>query len=122
MVKFLDENQDVLEALRKEQLHMAKKTAPKPYLSLEDLAEMPYASKVVKEALRMASVVPWFPRQALQDCEIEGFKIKRGWNVNINAKSIHLDPMVYNDPNQFNPTRYDVGLSLHGNLILFSLG
>lgn len=107
MVKFLDENQDVLEALRKEQLHMAKKTAPKPYLSLEDLAEMPYASKVVKEALRMASVVPWFPRQALQDCEIEGFKIKRGWNVNINAKSIHLDPMVYNDPNQFNPTRYD---------------
>ncbi|XP_059460971.1 abscisic acid 8'-hydroxylase 2 isoform X2 [Corylus avellana] len=78
MVKFLDENQEVLETLR-----------------------------VVKESLRMASVVPWFPRQALQDCEIEGFKIKRGWNVNIDARSIHVDPVVYNDPNKFNPPRFD---------------
>lgn len=31
--------------------------------------------QVVKEALRMASVVQWFPRVALQDCEIEGLYI-----------------------------------------------
>ncbi|XP_062164443.1 abscisic acid 8'-hydroxylase 3 [Alnus glutinosa] len=107
MVKFLDENQEVLETLRNEQLHVAKKISSMSYLSLEDLSEMPYASKVVKESLRMASVVPWFPRQALQDCEIEGFKIKRGWNVNIDARSIHLDPVVYSDPNEFNPPRFD---------------
>uniref|UniRef100_A0A7N2KSG8 Uncharacterized protein n=1 Tax=Quercus lobata TaxID=97700 RepID=A0A7N2KSG8_QUELO len=107
MIKFLDENQDVLEKLRNEQQHLAKKASPKSCLTLEDLSEMPYASKVVKESLRMASVVPWFPRQALQDCEIEGFKIKRGWNINIDARSIHLDPMVYNDPNKFSPQRFD---------------
>lgn len=28
--------------------------------------------QVAKEALRMASVVQWFPRVALEDCEIEG--------------------------------------------------
>lgn len=27
---------------------------------------------MVKESLRMASVVPWFPRLVLQDCEMEG--------------------------------------------------
>ncbi|GMY28378.1 cytochrome P450 85A1 [Fagus crenata] len=107
MVKFLDENQEVLETLRNAQMHIAKKASPKSCLTLEDLGEMPYASKVVKESLRMASVVPWFPRQVLQDCEIEGFKIKRGWNINIDARSIHLDPMVYNDPNKFNPPRFD---------------
>lgn len=107
MVKFLDENQEVLETLRNEQMHIAKKASPKSCLTLEDLGEMPYASKVVKESIRMASVVPWFPRQVLQDCEIEGFKIKRGWNINIDARSIHLDPMVYNDPNKFNPPRFD---------------
>ncbi|KAF3495903.1 hypothetical protein DY000_02055139 [Brassica cretica] len=29
-------------------------------------------STMVKESLRMASVVPWFPRLVLQDCEMEG--------------------------------------------------
>ncbi|KAJ4963814.1 hypothetical protein NE237_023753 [Protea cynaroides] len=79
MVKYLDENQDVQETLR-----------------------------VVRESLRMASVVPWFPRVALKDCEVEGFKIKKGWIVNIDVKSIHLDPTVYHDPNKFCPSRWKV--------------
>ncbi|KAH8515268.1 hypothetical protein H0E87_003928 [Populus deltoides] len=107
MVKYLGENQDVLDTLRAEQLHLAEKISPGPSLTLEDLAEMPYASKVVKESLRMASIVPWFPRLALQDCEIEGFKIKKGWNINVDVKSIHLDPNLYNGPNKFNPTRFN---------------
>ncbi|KAF3446348.1 hypothetical protein FNV43_RR11527 [Rhamnella rubrinervis] len=107
MVKFLDENQEVLHILRNEQLQLASKISTQSFLTLEDLNEMPYASKVVKESLRMASVVPWFPRLALQDCVIEGFRIKRGWNVNIDARSVHLDPTVYGDPNKFNPSRFD---------------
>ncbi|OMO75218.1 Cytochrome P450 [Corchorus olitorius] len=107
MVKYLGENQKVLDQLKAEQLQLAEKTSKKLFLTLDDLNEMPYASKVVKESLRMASVVPWFPRLVLQDCEIEGYKIKKGWNVNIDVKSIHLDPMVYSEPNNFNPSRFD---------------
>lgn len=101
-----------------EQLPLAEKSPPNAFIKLEDLNDMPYASKVskhwkleiicmlglmiyiwikntnypliicklslswingyefhkqvVKESLRMASVVPWFPRLALQDCEIHG--------------------------------------------------
>ncbi|KAL5558000.1 hypothetical protein UlMin_034211 [Ulmus minor] len=107
MVKFLDENQDVLQKLRNEFKVARKTSTSESFLTLEDLNDMPYASKVVKESLRMASIVPWFPRQIFQDCEIEGFRIKRGWNVNIDARSIHLDPTVFNDPNKFNPSRFD---------------
>ncbi|KAA8528668.1 hypothetical protein F0562_036023 [Nyssa sinensis] len=107
MVKYLDENQEVLDTLRDEQLSLAEKASPKSLLTLEDLSDMPYSSKVVKESLRMASVVPWFPRLALQDCEIHGYKIKKGWNINIDVRSIHLDPTVYNEPNKFNPSRFD---------------
>ncbi|XP_058087734.1 abscisic acid 8'-hydroxylase 2 isoform X2 [Magnolia sinica] len=71
MVKYLDENQGVQETLRELQFLLAN-TAGGPSLRLEDLNEMPYASKVVKESLRMASVVSWFPRVALKDCWIEG--------------------------------------------------
>ena len=107
--------------------------------------------QVIKESLRMASIVPWFPRLALEDTEIHGlpsnsesqeknslifpqawtfsrcfsmwlivgYKIKKGWNINIDARSIHLDPTVYNDPNKFIPSRFDV--SLFVILLLFSL-
>ncbi|KAJ0024996.1 hypothetical protein Pint_08999 [Pistacia integerrima] len=107
MVKYLGENQKVLNTLKAEQLHLVEKRSSKSFLTLEDLNQMPYASKVVKESLRMAAIVPWFPRQALQDCEIEGYKIRKGWTVNVDARSIHLDPINYNDPNEFNPSRFD---------------
>ncbi|XP_028765835.1 abscisic acid 8'-hydroxylase 2 isoform X2 [Neltuma alba] len=115
MVKFVGENQKVLNNLTKEQLQIAKRLES-THLTLEDLNKMPFASKVVKEALRMASVVQWFPRVALEDCEIEGFKIKKGWNVNIDARSIHFDPTVYNDPDVFNPSRFHAKSKTHGFL------
>ncbi|XP_010263599.1 PREDICTED: abscisic acid 8'-hydroxylase 3 [Nelumbo nucifera] len=108
MVKYLDENQEIQHTLRAEQqLMLADKNPCGSPLTIEDLNAMPYASKVVRESLRMASVVPWFPRVALKDCEIEGFKIKKGWIVNIDARYIHLDPTVYHDPSEFYPSRFD---------------
>ncbi|XP_052201546.1 abscisic acid 8'-hydroxylase 4 isoform X2 [Diospyros lotus] len=107
MVKYLDDNQEVLHTLKAEQLSLAERSSSKTFLALEDLNDMPYASKVIKESLRMASIVPWFPRSALEDTEIHGYKIKKGWNINIDARSIHLDPTVYNDPNKFIPSRFD---------------
>ncbi|KAH0660075.1 hypothetical protein KY290_029625 [Solanum tuberosum] len=107
MVKYLDDNPKALNNLRAEQQALQQKVSCKAYLTYEDLNCMPYASKVVKESLRMASIVPWFPRMALQDCEIEGFTIKKGWNINVDAKSIHFDPMIFNDPHKFIPSRFD---------------
>lgn len=107
MVKYLDENEGVLEALLEEVHNLEKRVANKSFLTLEELNEMTYAAKVVKESLRMASIVPWFPRVALHDCEILGYKIKKGWNINVDAKSIHLDPTLHTDPHKFIPSRFD---------------
>ncbi|KAG9449705.1 hypothetical protein H6P81_009670 [Aristolochia fimbriata] len=110
MVKYLDENQDVQEKLRALQLSLAKKVSADQYssLTLDNLNEMTYASKVVKESLRMASVVPWFPRVALKDTEIEGTTvIRKGWIVNVDARAVHYDPSTYDNPNDFTPSRFD---------------
>ncbi|XP_019057890.1 PREDICTED: abscisic acid 8'-hydroxylase 4 [Tarenaya hassleriana] len=122
MVKYLGENQKVLDILTEEQLQISKKSSDKPFLSVEDLSKMSYASKMAKESLRMASVVPWFPRLALQDCEIEGYMIKKGWNINIDARSIHLDPNVYNDPHIFNPSRFDEEDAKSNSFLAFGMG
>uniref|UniRef100_A0A1D1YWV0 Abscisic acid 8'-hydroxylase 2 n=1 Tax=Anthurium amnicola TaxID=1678845 RepID=A0A1D1YWV0_9ARAE len=106
MVKYLDENQEVQEKLRELHLRLAC-SSPKMSLGPEAFSEMPYGSKVVKEALRMSSVVSWFPRIALQDCEIDGFHIRRGWIVNVDARHIHYDPAVYKDPTKFYPSRFN---------------
>ncbi|KAH1058850.1 hypothetical protein GYH30_003089 [Glycine max] len=54
----------------------------------EDLNSMRYGLKVFKETLRMSNVLLWFPRVALEDCTIEGYDIKKGWHVNIDATYI----------------------------------
>ncbi|KAG6702726.1 hypothetical protein I3842_07G050200, partial [Carya illinoinensis] len=106
-VKFLDENRAVQERPMQEQLSISRNRLEGALLSLEDLNSISYGSKVVKETLRMSNVLLWFPRVALDDCTIEGFEIKKGWHVNIDATCIHSDPDLFKDPMQFNPSRFD---------------
>ncbi|XP_002269279.3 abscisic acid 8'-hydroxylase 3 isoform X2 [Vitis vinifera] len=106
-VKFLDENEEVQDRLREEQLSIIRNKAEGALLTLEDLNSMCYGLQVVKETLRMSNVLLWFPRVALNDCRIEGFEIKKGWHLNIDATYIHFDHSLYKDPIQFNPSRFD---------------
>ncbi|KAL6145072.1 hypothetical protein ACLB2K_055760 [Fragaria x ananassa] len=102
-VKFLDENQQVQDILRKEVLSIARSKPEGASVTLEDINRMPYCWKVLKETMRISSVVMWYPRVALADC----FEIKKGWHVNVDAKCIHNDPELYPDPSKFNPSRFD---------------
>ncbi|KAL6220604.1 hypothetical protein ACLB2K_008360 [Fragaria x ananassa] len=106
-VKFLDENKEAQDRLREEQLSISKSKPAKASVTLEDIKDMSYCLKVVKETLRMANVLLWFPRIALSDCTIQGFEIKKGWHANIDATCIHYDPDLYAEPMQFNPDRFD---------------
>ncbi|KAH7519999.1 hypothetical protein FEM48_Zijuj08G0097100 [Ziziphus jujuba var. spinosa] len=71
-VKFLDDNREAQDRLREEQLSIARNKQSGASLTLEDINKMSYGSKVVKETLRMANVLLWFPRVALNDCKIQG--------------------------------------------------
>jgi cytochrome P450 len=42
------------------------------------------------------------------DVEFAGYKIKKGWSVNLDVVSIHHDPKVFPDPQKFDPSRFDV--------------
>ncbi|KAH9662731.1 cytochrome P450 family 722 subfamily A polypeptide 1 [Citrus sinensis] len=122
MVKYLSENEEVLDKLKQAEHFPLMERTKKSLLTLEDLNRMPYASKVVKESLRMASIVAWYPRLVIHDCEIEGYVIKAGWSVNIDAKSIHLDSTVHSNPYKFNPSRFDGDESKPYGSIPFSMG
>ncbi|OMO56988.1 Cytochrome P450 [Corchorus capsularis] len=106
-VKFLSESTEVLDRLREEQLSIDRKKPEGALLTMEDLNDMSYGFKVVKETLRMGNVLMWLPRVANHDCIIDGVQVKKGWFVNVDATCVHYDPDVYKDPTRFNPSRFD---------------
>ncbi|XP_062181530.1 abscisic acid 8'-hydroxylase 4-like isoform X2 [Phragmites australis] len=116
MVKYLADNRDFQETLRSVQLEMAPKHQDSP-LTLQHLNSMDFAYKAVKESLRMATIVSWFPRVALQDCQVAGFHIKKGWIVNVDARSLHYDPAIYDNPTVFDPWRFNEDIKPYSFLV-----
>ncbi|CAI9778034.1 unnamed protein product [Fraxinus pennsylvanica] len=71
-----------------------------------EVNNMPYTNKVINETLRGATILPWFSRKAAQDFDIDGYKIQKGWSVNLDVVSIHHDPEIFPNPQKFDPSRF----------------
>ncbi|WOG81997.1 hypothetical protein DCAR_0101156 [Daucus carota subsp. sativus] len=107
LIKFLAENPDVLERLRKEHMEILDNRKTGSSLTWSEVTNMPYTTKVISETLRMATILPWYSRKAAQDFQINGCDIKKGWAVNLDVVSIHHDPENFRDPEKFDPSRFD---------------
>ncbi|XP_028763707.1 abscisic acid 8'-hydroxylase 3-like [Neltuma alba] len=110
LIKFLEENPAVLEQLREEHMQIIANRKDGTDLTWSEVNNMPYTAKVISETLRRATILPWFSRKASQDFEIDGYKIKKGWSINLDVVSIHHDPEVFPDPQKFDPSRFDATL------------
>lgn len=110
LIKFLEENLAVLEQLREEHMQIIANRKDGTDLTWFEVNNMPYTAKVISETLRRATILPWFSRKASQDFEIDGYKIKKGWSLNLDVVSIHHDPEVFPDPQKFDPSRFDAPL------------
>ncbi|KAK9269948.1 hypothetical protein L1049_025521 [Liquidambar formosana] len=107
LIKFLEENPTVLEQLREEHMEIQANREGGANLTWSEVNNMPYTTKVINETLRRATILPWYSRKAAQDFEIDGYKIKKGWSLNLDVVSIHNDPEVFPNPQKFDPSRFD---------------
>ena len=73
------------------------------FLSLRDLVKTEGA---VKEALRIHPPLFILLRAALQDCEILGYRVKKGNWVAVSPMVAHRDGSVFENPFEFDPDRY----------------
>jgi len=77
-----------------------------------DIANLPYLQCVVKETLRLCPIGPVIPaHEAMEDCTVGGYHVRRGTMILVNAWLIHRDPRLWEAPEEFRPERFmDAGM------------
>ncbi|KAK1412666.1 hypothetical protein QVD17_34099 [Tagetes erecta] len=79
-----------------------------------DIKKLKYLQAIVKETLRMYPPGPLgAPREAIEDCNIDGYHISKGTRLIVNIWKLHRDPHVWLDPHEFRPERF---LEEHSNI------
>jgi cytochrome P450 len=100
----LARNPDWQERLRAEALAVAGE-AGRP-IAHADLPRMELTDLAFKEALRIMPPVPALPRRALRDFHFRGHHIPAGTPVGINPAAVHADPVLWPEPDRFDPLRF----------------
>ncbi|XP_077988402.1 cytochrome P450 2U1-like [Glandiceps talaboti] len=75
--------------------------------SLTDREKLPYTEATILEIQRRGNTTPFtIPHCAMSDTTLNGYNIPKGTTLNINLWSIHYDPSVWPNPDEFNPDRF----------------
>ncbi|KAI3876630.1 hypothetical protein MKX03_027652 [Papaver bracteatum] len=72
-----------------------------------DINDLVYLQAIIKETLRLYPAGPLsVPHEAMQDCNIGGYKVKAGTRLLVNLWKLHRDPRVWSNPLEFKPERF----------------
>ncbi|KAK4747965.1 hypothetical protein SAY87_014551 [Trapa incisa] len=111
IIKYLAENPTVLQAVTEEQEAVIKskdESGKQRMLTWEDTKNMPLTSRVIQETLRLASILSFTFREAVEDVEYGGYLIPKGWKVLPLFRNIHHSPDIFPEPEKFDPFRFEV--------------
>ncbi|KAJ1702796.1 hypothetical protein LUZ63_002575 [Rhynchospora breviuscula] len=112
IVKFLGDNPSVLQSVIDEQEDIKKEKAEaeegKRTLEWSDTKQMPMTCRVIHETMRVASILSFTFREAVQDVEYEGYLIPKGWKVLPLFRNIHHSPDLFPNPEKFDPSRFEM--------------
>ncbi|CAH9077603.1 unnamed protein product [Cuscuta europaea] len=111
VIKYLAENPTVLQAVTEEQegiLRSKEERGEEKILSFADSKKMTVTTRVIQETLRVASILSFTFREAVEDVELEGYLIPKGWKVLPLFRNIHHSPENFSDPEKFDPSRFEV--------------
>lgn len=76
------------------------------YPNTADIPNLRYTEWVVKETLRLYPLAWAVGRVAIEDCEINGNKIRSGEHIVMSQWVTHRDPRFFEKPEVFNPDRW----------------
>ncbi|KAK2453532.1 beta-amyrin 11-oxidase [Trifolium repens] len=101
---YLTQNPHILKKAKEEQEEIMKTRLPtQKQLSIKEIKQM-----IIDEMLRVVTINFAMFREATRDVNINGYIIPKGWKVLTWARAIHMDPAYYSNPDEFNPSRWNV--------------
>nr|ATN45453.1 steroid 22-alpha-hydroxylase [Paris polyphylla var. yunnanensis]UHB15511.1 cytochrome P450 [Paris polyphylla] len=109
VIYFLYDCPKAVDHLREEHLGIvrAKKARGEPpALTWDDYKQMEFSQCVVSETLRLGNIIKFVHRKAKTDVQFKGYDIPKGWSVIPVFAAAHLDPSVYENPQKFDPWRW----------------
>jgi cytochrome P450 len=71
-----------------------------------DLPSLPYTRMVLDESMRLYPPAWGFSRQAIEDDELGGFHLPRGWLAFVVPYVLHRSPALWERPDEFEPERF----------------
>ncbi|KAF4523114.1 hypothetical protein B566_EDAN003128 [Ephemera danica] len=93
---------------------------------MDDLSKLHYSQAVIAETLRHSGLVPGtVPHAVRKDTEFMGYTIPKDTLVMVNLWSVHMDPKIWGDPENFRPERFiaqDGTFKKDEHLMLFGYG
>ncbi|KAA8531868.1 hypothetical protein F0562_006415 [Nyssa sinensis] len=107
-IYFLQGCPRAVQQLREEHIEIAraKKQLGEMELNWDDYKKMEFTHCVASETLRLGNVVRFLHRKAIRDVRYKGYDIPCGWKVLPVIAAVHLDPSLFDQPQHFNPWRW----------------
>ncbi|XP_049391412.1 cytochrome P450 71AU50-like [Solanum stenotomum] len=103
MLSELLRNPDIMKKLQKE---LEEVVGLNRMVQESDLENLKYLNMVFKESFRLHAAAPLLLHEAMEDCMVDDFYIKKGSQVIVNAYTIHRDPNFWTDADKFLPERF----------------
>ncbi len=88
------------------------------------LKECAYTKQVINEAMRLYPPAYFIDRVNYEEDEYNGMKLKKNSTILFSVHEIHRDPTFWEEPEIFNPDRFDpeIGVKVSNNYFPFGAG
>ncbi len=101
----LDKNPSEIDKLRAEAKAVLQGNLPQ----VDDVMKLEYTRMAIDEGMRLYPPAWAIGRRTVEEDEIGGYRVPKGYNLIIPVYHIHHDPKIWDNPEGFNPERFRKG-------------
>ncbi|KAF8032387.1 hypothetical protein BT93_D1335 [Corymbia citriodora subsp. variegata] len=92
--------------MAKAQAEVRQALKGKHHVEESDLNELNYLKAIIKETLRLHPPAPLIPREAIEETEIDGYRVPVNSRIIVNALTLGRDPDYWTNPEMYEPERF----------------